>query len=185
MSLELALFPDPDGGRQPHWIQTEWAEGWMAQFMGIGYLTRLINEHLEEIGALQDQAGLAAVFLQRHRLEVGIKTLYDVLGEPKTSSHRLVELWGGCKQLVSQSTAFEHLGYTGQEVVDQHLVPHDELVRIISDADPGSFTFRYPVDTNGKEVDRPRYIDFAVLEAACEDFEGTVINLEAVLSGDE
>lgn len=181
MSLERELFPDPKASNAPNWIQTEWAEGWAAQFMGIGYLTGLVNRHFHELGALQDQAGLAAVFLQRHRLEVGIKTVFAALEDERTDNHNLTTLWAECKKLVGQSTDFVPHGFTGQEVVDTHLKPHDELIRLMSKADPGSFTFRYPVDKGGKKVDRPKFIDYAALERVCEEFEGSVIAIVETL----
>lgn len=175
MSLERDLFPEPHPVRKsPDWVQTEYAEGWYAQLMGIGYLTELVERHFDELGATRDQAGLAAVFLQRHRLEVGIKTIFNSLGQPKTKDHDLARLWTECKQLVAASSHFEHEGFTGQEVVDKYLKPHDELIRLLAKADPGSFSFRYPVDRAGNKVERPLYIDFRALERNCNEFEGDV-----------
>lgn len=58
MSLERTLFPEPDpSNRSGEWIQTEWAEDWLAQFAGIGYLTSLIARHVNELGPTRDQPG--------------------------------------------------------------------------------------------------------------------------------
>lgn len=169
MSLERDIFPEDDPSiRSEQWIQTEWAEGWGAQFHGLGLLTELIAKHFHELDPFKDQAGLAAVFLQRHRIEISIKAVLAALDSP-TTGHDLMTLWARCKDELTRSPDIE-----GRALWDEHLERQTELVQLIAAVDQSSFVFRYPTDIRGARNKRPRYIDFDALERACKAFGESV-----------
>lgn len=65
--------------------------------MGLGALLHWMTPKLRELHAEMDYAGAAVVFLQRHRIELGLKTLLDYAGdEPAKYNHNLEMLWDAC-----------------------------------------------------------------------------------------
>jgi hypothetical protein len=72
MAVADEIFP------QEQWFEyaeTKYAAGWSDVFWGFGYAAKYLTKHRSELGALVDQAGVAIFFLQRHRVELGLKTV--------------------------------------------------------------------------------------------------------------
>lgn len=154
VTLRDEIFPSEQ--RQAY-VQTEWSKGW--DYAGSGYseAARFLTEHRRSFGASIDQVGLVIFFLQRHRVELAMKDMlvrrrFD-LREVKTQ-HSLVALWDACRRAVGGDTEeWRELDAGGSEIV-----------ALLADADPGSYTYRYPVGKDGTEHGRPRFIDLDALE---------------------
>jgi hypothetical protein len=153
MGLRDEIFPSE---RREAYVQTEWAGGW--GYAGIGYreAATFLTRERKRFGASIDQVGLAIFFLQRHCVELGLKELLVTrsvdLGTIK-SPHSLVALWYSCREVVGDGTdEWRQLDAEGSE-----------LIALLDDADPGSYAFRYPIDKDGNEQERPKFIDLDAL----------------------
>jgi len=159
MGIREEIFPCE---RQEAYVQTEWSKGW--GYAGIGYreAARRLTEEKLTFGPSIDQTGLAIFFIQRHRVELALKELlvgrgFDIRGIK--SQHSLVALWHACKELV------------GAETVEwQQMDSGGELITVLNGADPGSYSFRYPVDKNGNENERPQFINLDALAEHVDNF---------------
>lgn len=163
MGIREEIFPSE---RRDAYVQTEWSKGW--GYVGIGYreAARLLTKERGTFGASVDQTGLAIFFLQRHRVELALKELLDARGEGKRETklqHSLVRLWQACKQLVGADT-----------VEWQQMDLGSELIIVLDEADPGSYSFRYPVNRHGNEVERPQFINLDALGTHVDDFVSSI-----------
>jgi hypothetical protein len=163
MSIREEIFPSE---RREAYVQTEWSKGW--GYAGIGYreAARLLTKEKGTFGASVDQTGLAIFFLQRHRVELSLKELLDARGEAKRAiklQHSLVRLWNACRELVGADTAEW-----------QQLDSGSELIAVLDDADPGSYSFRYPVNRDGNEIERPQFIDLDALGMHVDNFVSSI-----------
>lgn len=159
MSLRDEIFPKD---LRPEFTHTRYAEGWEGIFWGFGYAAKFLTQHRANFGATIDQAGLAIVFLQRHRLELGLKTLLSVVRpDALNNTHGLLGLWKGAEDAMC---------YLDRRTWDQLLAPHRDLVELLDRVDPRSLSFRYPTDREGTPVDRPPYVDLDALERRVDDF---------------
>jgi hypothetical protein len=168
MSIREEIFPVE---RREAYVQTEWSKGW--GYAGIGYreAARFLTKERDRFGASVDQTGLAIFFLQRHRVELSLKELLDALGEAKRGielQHSLVRLWDACRELVGTDT-----------LEWQQMNSGGELITVLDGADPGSYTFRYPVDNRGYESKRPQFIN---LDALGEHVDNFVSMIDGYLS---
>ena len=159
MVIREEIFPSE---RREAYVQTEWSKGW--GYAGIGYreAARLLTKEKLTFGPSIDQAGLAIFFLQRHRVELSLKELLVARGvdiRGIKSQHSLVALWYACKERVGAET-FEW----------QQIDSGSELIAVLDDADPGSYTFRFPVDKHGNEIERPQFIDLDALAKHVDRF---------------
>jgi hypothetical protein len=145
------IFP---AERRLDYVQTEWAEGWTASAAGFGYAAEFLTKHAAAFGATIDQAGLAVFFLQRHRVELVLKNLLRFLEVDFKPSHSLRYLWNKCEPGFSA-----HSGLDWAEFEEAN----GDFVQTLIEADDGATTFRFPVDRDGQEVDRPRFIDLEAL----------------------
>ena len=89
------------------------------------------------------------VFLYRQYLELRLKDIikngYLLLNKDKqihyTKKHNISELWNEAINLIKES-------FPNQS--ESHLETVDNLIKEFSKVDPGSYCFRYPVDTKGE-----------------------------------
>jgi hypothetical protein len=58
----------------------------------------------------------------------------------------------------------------------------DEFVQLMHRSDPGSFAYRYPVDTKHRPASRHRYVDLKELEAAGAKFQASTIKIVDALT---
>jgi hypothetical protein len=154
MSLADEIFP-PSG--HPALVQTEWARGWGYQSIGFAEAARFLTENKARFHAGIDQVGLVVFFLQRHRVELALKGLLVAHGTQLTRvnpPHSLEAAWRACEELVgSASESWRYLHSAGAE-----------LVKLLHEYDRSSDAYRYPVDRNGKDHQRPEFIDLDALE---------------------
>lgn len=153
MPIHDEIFPSD---RRPAYVQTEWSGGWTYARVGYDEAARFLTENRRSFGATIDQVGLVIFFLQRHRVELALKELLVTqrvdLGELR-SAHSLAVLWAATSRAVGPDTEAWH--------GDRH---GGELVALLNEADPGSYSYRYPVDKQGVTHERPEYIDLDELE---------------------
>jgi hypothetical protein len=163
MGLADEIFPVE---RRERFVQTEWAEGWALTAVGFQEAARLLTEASRKIGASLDQVGLVVFFLQRHRMELAMKELLDGAGvEIKDiTTHSLTKLWGLCRDAVGKATGAPPNAWAEIDAVG------GELVALIDKHDPGSFSFRYPVDRDGEPNERPQFINLDPLEKHVGEF---------------
>jgi len=55
--------------------RTEYVGSWESQFRGVGRHTAFLSRYLLSFSAAVDDIALDVVFLQRHRVEVGLKLI--------------------------------------------------------------------------------------------------------------
>lgn len=181
MGVYEEIFP---AERRMELAQTEWATGWSAAAAGFGFAAEYLTKNAQSLGATVDQAGLAIFFLQRHRVELILKTLLYMLDVAFPPTHSLQKLWQLCRS-----------GLDADEFLDwQEIAAHGELIEALSSVDDLAATFRFPVDTKGAEMRRPKFIDLEALESRVKDLYWDVYGctealheraaLEAELSGE-
>lgn len=158
MSVRDEIFP---AERRLDYVQTEWAEGWTASAAGFGYAAEFLTKHARAFGATIDQAGLAVFFLQRHRVELVLKNLLGFLEVKFKPSHSLRYLWDQCEAGFSSHGGLDWVAFERE---------HREFIETLIEADDGAATFRFPVDRDGREVDRPRFIDLEALNRHADRF---------------
>jgi hypothetical protein len=153
MGVYEEIFPSE---RRREYVQTEWAEGWTAGASGFGYAAEFLTRHAASFGATIDQAGLAVFFLQRHRVELVLKHLLGFLEVKFKPNHSLGYLWGLCEG-----------GFAGNPDLDwaEFEARNGEFVAALVEVDDGAATFRFPVDQEGKQIERPAYIDLEALNS--------------------
>jgi hypothetical protein len=154
VALRDEIFPSE---QREAYVQTQWSKGWGYAGIGYGEAAQFLTEHRRDFRASIDQVGLVIFFLQRHRVELALKEMlvqrrFD-LREVK-AQHSLVALWNACRTAVGADTQeWRELDTGGSE-----------MIGLLADADPGSYTYRYPVGKDGKENERPEFIDLDALE---------------------
>jgi hypothetical protein len=164
VGLREEIFPTEP---REAYVQTEWAPGW--GFVGLGYrhAAAFLTRERKHFGPSIDQVGLAIFFLQRHCVELALKELLDYHGvglQGINSPHSLVALWYACQDVVGA-------GSEGWKFLEKE---GGELVELLDDADPGSYTFRYPVDNKGVELKRPEFIDLDALATHVDDLVSAI-----------
>jgi hypothetical protein len=182
VSVRDEIFP---AERRLDYVQTEWAEGWTASAAGFGYAAEFLTKHARAFGATIDQAGLVVFFLQRHRVELVLKNLLGFLEVDFKPSHSLQYLWELCRQ-----------GFAVHHGLDWATFEREngEFVKTLIKADNGATNFRFPVDRDGEEVERPRFIDLDALNRyadkllweanGCMDFIGMGKQAEAEMEAE-
>lgn len=153
-----AIFPNE---RKERFVQTEWATGWGATTSGFRLAAEHLTKNAHVFRAEIDQVGLAVFFMQRHRIELVLKALNEAAGVEFKPTHSLRTLWSRCEAPLRKLDAKNWKTFKAD---------HDPLIDAIARVDDGSFTFRYPVDTKGVEVERPQFVDLAALNEYVDKF---------------
>jgi len=171
------------------YVQTEWAQGWTASAAGFGFAADFLTKNARSLGATVDQAGLAVFFLQRHRVELILKDLLGFLGVRFPATHSLGRLWRFCQDGFESS----RLDW------DEFKRENGEFIDALIAVDDGAATFRFPVNHEGVQIDRPAFIDLKALNrhadklywevAGCMDYlaeaNAQMRAIEADVGGDE
>src|SRR5215210_7654998 len=161
-SLRDRIFPlgEPRDGRI---LRLDLVSSWESQLIGLGRLSALQTERLTRLTHAPDDMGLNLVFLQRHRVEVGLKLILERAGVPVLGTHSISALLAACGRacdeagFASEWSAFE----TAQR----------GFIELMSEVDPDSATFRFPVDKQGRPWSRADLIDLEELEAAAKNLQ--------------
>lgn len=130
----------------------------------------LLAIQAEESHNEQNKFVWPVVFCYRQYIELALKEVIAKHGgqvepeiEPNWKSHKLGELWTHCKSIM-QETLFE---MTVDDIPGVRAL--EGLINEFQGVDAGSYSFRYPTDTNGKLVEFPfESIDLANLKRVME-----------------
>lgn len=163
--IQERIFPTWPPG-QNRLARTGFVGGWAAQFFGIGRAVAKVLDGLFRSGGAIDDAALTVVYLQRQRLEVGLKLLLERSGtRPSafTRTHDLKELRALCQ------TALEAKGMGG--AWRSFLAEGGALIDVLAEADPGGALFRYPLTSRAESIARPPLVDLEELQAEALRFE--------------
>jgi hypothetical protein len=186
VSVREEIFP---AERRLEYVQTEWSQGWTAGAAGFGFAAEFLTKNARSFGATIDQAGLAVLFLQRHRVELILKNLLGFLDVKFPPTHSLRRLWQLCQE------GFEESDLSW----DEFQKDNGEFIDALSAVDDGAATFRFPVDRDGGQIVRPSFVDLQALNrhadklyweaAGCMDYlaeaEAEMRAIEADVGGDE
>jgi hypothetical protein len=157
---EERLPPKPVPGERlikhdaPDWQNNAWLKGWAPwHACGEGFRkgARRLVEFVDTTGTDQDYLVYPIVFSYRHYLEIKLKELIllasDLLDEeePKKlfDTHDLCNLWTWCRSLLQRLPLDGTAGPQERQAIT-------EMIDEISKVDPGSYSFRYPVDKKGE-----------------------------------
>lgn len=147
--------------------RTEYVGSWESQFRGLGRHTAFLSKYLLSFSAAVDDIALDVVFLQRHRVEVGLKLMLERASGTIPPSHDIADLAGQCK------IALGALGRS--DLATQFSSESDEFVHLMHESDPGSFAYRYPFDTKNRPASRHQYVDLKELETAGAKFQESTL----------
>lgn len=142
---------------------------WESQLLGIGRLTQILSARLLAESFAVDDVALYVIFLQRHRVEVGLKLILERANAVRPNTHKLVPLLNQVKAALTASgmgarwTAFD--------------TAVGEYVRLVDQIDEGAATFRYPVDTKQQPWARENFVDLVEFEKAGANIQDAVLAL--------
>lgn len=176
MTLSSDIFPE-GSPRDGLIARTEYVGSWESQFRGLGRHTAFLSKYLLSFSAAVDDIALDVVFLQRHRVEIGLKLLLERTSAAIPPSHDIAHLAGMCE---SALTASSH-----GSLATQFASETSEFVQLMHESDPGSFAYRYPFDTKDRPASRHQYVDLKALEAAGAAFQVSTIKVVNTLTGFE
>lgn len=175
-TLGEKIFPSEEV-RDGRILRLELVSSWESQLLGIGRLTRPLTERLMRQTHAPDDMGLNVIFLQRHRVEVGLKLIQERSGAALHETHSIPPLVAACARacraagLDAEWDAFERSQAEFMDLMDQ--------------VDPLAASFRFPVGKNAQPLSRRKYVDLEELEAAGASFEVAVISLIDALAAHE
>ena len=172
MSLNARIFP-PGPPHDGLIARTEFVGSWESQFRGLGRLTAFLTEYLFRFSAAVDDIALNVVFLQRHRVEVGLKLVLE-------RSYAEVPITHDISALALR--ALDAVGATTHSQLVAKLSEANELIKLMDNADPKSMAYRYPVDTENQPATRAPYVDLRELETAGARFEVLVLEIVDALA---
>lgn len=167
-SLHDRIFPsgDPRDGRI---FRLDYVQTWESQFLGLGRTVRVLTQDVLTRNHAADDIGLSLVFLQRHRIEVGLKLVLERTAAPVAKSHKLsllISRAGASCASAGLRTEWENFR------TDQA-----EYIALMERADEDAATYRYPVDTKGVPWARASLVDVDVLAEAGKRFESALLTL--------
>lgn len=113
-----------------------------------------------------DELVYPIIFLYRHHVELQMKDIINTWRSlqgkagPNFMHHRLKDLWCECREIIQEV-------FPGDNHTDTDVVEH--IIKELAEADPGSFSFRYPVNKDGEMIlESENYIDLINLREVIE-----------------
>jgi hypothetical protein len=161
------IFPDGEP-RDGNILRLELVGSWESQFLGLSRLTAFLTPRLLEEAFAVDDMGVNVVFLQRHRVEVGLKLILERMDATAVGDHSIDALWSRCEQACQQA------GFSSQW--DAFGRAQREFAHLLNQVDPGAATFRYPVDRKNQPWKRGQ-VDLTELEKAGAAFQLDLVAL--------
>lgn len=168
MSLTDKIFPMPPA-RDGNVLRLGLVGSWESQFLGLGRLTAFLTPRLLKQSHAVDDMGLYVVFLQRHRVEVGLKLVLERATAPIANTHAIRHLLDVCGMECTK------VGFAAES--QQFTDAQREFAELMDEVDPGAASFRYPVDQHDNPWPRRPLVDLVELERAGKDFESAVSGL--------
>jgi hypothetical protein len=169
------IFPGGEP-RDGNILRLELVGSWESQFLGLGRLTAFLTPRLLNEAFAVDDMGVNVVFLQRHRVEVGLKLILERMGATAVGDHRIEALWNRCDQ------ACDGAGFSSQW--DAFGRAQREFAYLLNRVDPGAATFRYPVDKGNQPWKRGQ-VDLAEFERVGAAFQDDLMALVREAAGAE
>jgi hypothetical protein len=142
---------------------------WESQLLGIGRLTQILSDRLLSESFAADDMGLYVIFLQRHRVEVGLKLILERANATPPNTHKLVSLCAQVKAALTKARMAALWPPFDSAV--------SEYIRLVDQIDEGAATFRYPVDTKQQPWSRDDFVDLVEFERAGAAFQAEVLSL--------
>jgi hypothetical protein len=161
------IFPAGEP-RDGNILRLELVGSWESQFLGLGRLTAFLTPRLLEEAFAVDDMGVNVVFLQRHRVEVGLKLILERMDATPVGDHSIDSLWSRCDQACQQA------GFSSQW--DIFARAQKEFAHTLNRVDPGAATFRYPVNRKNQAWKRGQ-VDLIELEKAGAAFQRDLLTL--------
>jgi hypothetical protein len=176
MTLRQRVFPSTPPSDKVI-VRTQFVGSWESQLRGLGRHTAYLSQDLVEFRADVDDIAMDLVYLQRHRVEVGLKLLLERISAEVPMTHDINALYERCLRALRDG---------GHQTVAQTFDAQTrEFVELMHAADPGSYAYRYPVDRQSQPAEREDYIDLQELEIAGAMFQDSVVEVVASLTGGE
>ena len=166
-SLADLIFPSGDP-RDGYILRLELIGSWESQFLGLGRLTAFLTPRLLAEAHAVDDMGINVVFLQRHRVEVGLKLVLERAQATAVGDHSIDALWTRCEQ------ACVAAGFSSQW--QTFADSQKDYAYLLNRVDPGAATFRYPVDKQNQPWKRGQ-VDLAELERTGAAFQQDIVAL--------
>src|ERR1700677_3168676 len=176
MTLSDDIFPN-SSPRDGLIARTEYVGSWESQFRGLGRHTAFLSKYLLKLSAAVDDIAVDVVFLQRHRVEVGLKLVLERSSATIPPTHDIASLAKRCKQALD---ALDRSDLTTRLSAES-----TEFIELMHQSDPGSFAYRYPGDTAHRPARRHRYVDLAALETAGAQIQAAIIKTVEALTATE
>ncbi len=171
-TLAEQVFPDGPP-RDGNILRLDLVSSWESQLVGLGRLTAFLTPRLLTQSHAVDDIGLYVVFLQRHRVEVGLKLVLERTRVTPPAIHSISRLFERC------AASSRSVGY-GQ-AWDAFASDQGEYVELLNEVDSNAATFRYPVNTSAHPWPRRERVDLEHLEQAGSAFEQSLLVLVAEL----
>jgi hypothetical protein len=174
-SVDEMIFPIGEP-RDGYILRLELVGSWESQFLGLGRLVAFLTPRLLAEAHAVDDMGVNVVFLQRHRVEVGLKLILERAGVSPVGSHNIDSLWKRCAEACAAAgvpscwDTFDHA--------------QREFAQLLDRVDPDAATFRYPVDKDNQSWERGN-VDLVALEKAGVSFERDLLTLVRELAAAE
>jgi hypothetical protein len=166
-SLTDLIFPGGDP-RDGYILRLDLVGSWESQFLGLGRLTAFLTPRLLDEAHAVDDMGINVVFLQRHRVEIGLKLILERARATPVGDHRIDLLWNRCAQACMAA------GFSSQW---QALISaQKDFAFLLNRVDPDAATFRYPVDRRNQPWERGK-VDLAELERTGAEFQQEILIL--------
>jgi hypothetical protein len=174
-SLSDTIFPDGEP-RDGYILRLALVGTWESQFLGLGRLVAFVTPRLLAEAFAVDDMGVNVVFLQRHRVEVGLKLILERAGADLVVDHKINSLWKRCADTCNAAGALSAWGTFERS--------QKEFADLLDQVDPNAATFRYPVDAKNQPWKRG-LVDLAAMEEAGASFERDVLALIGGLAAKE
>lgn len=123
------------------------ADSWHEIAQGYRIAANTLVDHAVASRVALDWVAFPIAFLYRHYVELSLKAILidagNLLDRPQDpgNSHRLLDLWGKLRPLLEEISPGENPDFLDRS---------GGLIGEFESLDPGSYAFRYPVDTAGR-----------------------------------
>jgi hypothetical protein len=169
------IFPGGEP-RDGNILQLELVGSWESQLLGLGRLTAFLTPRLLEEAFAVDDMGVNVVFLQRHRVEVGLKLILERMDASAVGDHNIDTLWKRCDRACREAGFPSHWEAFGRA--------QREFAYLLNRVDPNAATFRYPVNKSNQPWERGQ-VDLMELENAGAAFQVDLMALVRDAAGAE
>lgn len=166
-TLEENIFPSGQP-RDGYDLRLEYVGSWESQLVGLGRLTAFLTPRMLEESHAFDDLGLNVVFLQRHRVELGLKLILERAEAKIVPEHNIPKLRDAC------ATACVAAGFDVSW--GEFLTAQGEFIDLMDAADPDAAHYRYPVDRKMRPLKRG-LVELRALEETGLAFQESTIAL--------